>query len=164
MKSLQSRTPDLSLFSPATWPDYSLTQLKVGWIYDSSIAATNAPSVLELFPHLQFVQLETLDWEKSKDNWLELISFFEKIEVLLSLGEYQRDCNILSITAAMGRVVVTDNTKCFPFNHGETGLVIADGMQNIAEALLLLKNDPKLRTCLGKNLRRKYLELEKGNY
>jgi len=160
---------DANFFSPANWPDYTTSRLRVGWISEDSVGGRQAPDIFQLAAHLPMITITTLDWSAARDNLFEIVSFFEKIEVLLLLEEYNTDPCIPSIGAAMGRAVVADSSNLFPFNHGDTGLVVANSVlanraENLAKALIYLKADPTLRATLGKSLRRKYLELQKvGN-
>jgi glycosyltransferase involved in cell wall biosynthesis len=157
MKTFFEYTIDTNLFSPANWPDYSNGIMRVAWI-DESNGDTESPLALQLIPHLAGVSLIKLEWNNPPHNAFALAHFFDQVEVVLLLGQYNKDATIFQAAASMGRVVVTDLREQSLFNHGESGLVVAPDPQSFAEALLLLREAPKLRGTLGKNLRRKFIQ------
>ena len=148
---------DITKYNPSTWPGYTGRSLRVAWIDESPTPLEELPIKLAVISHLPNVSLATMHWNESTDNPSELAHFFDQIEAVIILREFNKDKSILSYAAAMGRAVLTDDRSQTLINHGESGLVVHSEPQIIAEGLLLLRDGPQLRGTFGKNLRQKYL-------
>jgi len=147
---------ELTFFNPATSAQFSGLSVRVGYYEDKTSIAS-----VELLATLPGVELRTSTRSRIPE---ERRHFLDGIEIFIlsapSLEDFRE-------AAAMGRCIIalaTETTRIVDsfINHGENGFVISGGIENIATAISLLRNNPELRGRYGLEIRRKLFERELG--
>lgn len=149
---------DLSnIFSSATWPDYSVSGVRVGWV-DRRKVDGEFPQIIQLLKAIPGVDLKILKMDEGNFSELDLALFYESTEIIVGLKEDLKLSSTLYQAALMGRAIVTDSKSENFLNHGENSLVVNDDLQSFAEAVLLLRDSPAMRKELGQNVKARIKE------
>lgn len=151
---------DTELFRPAAAaaPPEFRRPLRVGWAGSLTNQGADHRGVHDLIaPAVEAVGAE-LCLAVREERWRnqeEMLEFYRSLDVYVCASRSEGTPNPCLEAAACGLPVITTRVGNMPelFHHGENGLFVQRDVADIAEKLAWLRDDPELRSQLGRAAR-----------
>ncbi len=131
-------------------------RINIGWAGNKLGVQKGFEELINPLHSLDGINLHYCSYSSKFIDYFSMIKFYENIDVYICTSISEGNNNSLLEAAAMNRAIITTNVGTVPeyLVHMESALIIDRDLASLKSALILLRDDPRLRIKLANNVRK----------
>lgn len=143
---------DTSYFTPTTKRATPATgQIVIGWAGNRNSSAKSFTQLVKPLDRIKGVKLIYCGFDTRNLSAKQMKKFYEKIDVYVCASSSEGNSNVVMEAASMGCAIVTTSTGTVPeyLADGKSALIVKHELIDIMQAVIKLRDNPRLRLRLG---------------
>jgi glycosyltransferase involved in cell wall biosynthesis len=151
---------DTAFFSPSQPTDSRPGALRLGWAGRRDTFIKGFQDYIYPLSQLPGVELKICGYLDQNLSLDDMPGFYDSIDAYICASSFEGNNNSLLEAASMERAIITTQVGTVPeyLRDRESALIVERDLEQITQSVIELRDNPELRSRLGKNARQSLIE------